>query len=324
MCGVDPTHLPDLIAALNAERHKATRSPFGPDDEIGMLNLMTPESRRAITAEADFGAPFDLSVDFFPGMPSWTAAGDPAFQIWMSHTPEGTVADDPMGHGRAINELVGYSGDCVMFYTHTGTHIDTLNHYAYHGEMWNGFRASEHLGSRHWNVAGADKVPPVVARGVLLDVAAAQGVAVLPSGFGIGERELREALRRQGTELRTGDVVIVRTGRMSLWPDPELFMPDEPGLNREGAEFLARSGAMIVGADNLALEQMPTPDPDNWVPVHTYLLVEAGVPILELVDVEALAAERLYEFAFVGSCMPIRGATAAPMRPIALPLGRGR
>lgn len=320
MCGIDPDKMQELIAALGAERHKASRSPFGPDDEIGMLNLMSDASRRAVMTEADFGSPFDLSVEFFPGMPSWTKAGDPSFQIWMSHTPGGTVIDDPMGLGTEINERVGYSGDCVMFYTHTGTHIDTLNHYAYHGEMWNGFKVDEHLGSRHWSVGGAEKFPPIVSRGILIDVAAAQGVEVLPNAFGIGEAELKEALARQGTEIRPGDVVLVRTGRMTVWPDPDAFMTDEPGLNREGAEFLAKSGAMVVGADNLALEQMPSADPENWVPVHTYLLVEAGVPIIELVELEALAAEALYEFAFIGNCMRFRGATAAPLRPIALPL----
>ena len=320
MCGIDSEKLGQLIAARGAERHKATRSPFGPDDEIGMLNLMSDATRRAVMSEADFGSPFDLSVEFFPGMPSWTKAGDPSFQIWMSHTPDGTVVDDPMGLGTEVNERIGYSGDCVMFYTHTGTHIDTLNHYAYHGEMWNGFKVDEHLGSRHWAVAGADKFPPIVSRGIMIDVAAAQGVEILPNAFGIGEAELKAALERQGTEVRPGDVVLVRTGRMTVWPEPDAFMTDEPGLNRDGAEFLAKAGAIVIGADNLALEQMPSADPESWVPVHTYLLIEAGVPIIELAHLEDLAAESLYEFAFIGSCERFRGATAAPMRPMALPL----
>ena len=78
----------------------------------------------------------------------------------------------------------------------------------------------------------------------------------------------------------------------------------------------------MIGADNVALEQTPSPDTDNHHPVHTYLLAEAGVPIMENVDLEELSAEQVYEFAFVGAAMPIRGATAAPMRPLALPLRR--
>jgi len=308
------------IAANQAAYRKVTRSPFGPEDEIGMINLMTGATRSRIFEEADATKLFDLAVDYFIGMPSWVHAGDPAFQIWMSHTPKGTVVDDPMAVGDEENRLVGYSGDCITMYTHCGTHIDTLNHFGYCGEIWNGFNEREHLGSRHWAVCGAEKIPPIIARGVLVDVVGAHGLDILPDSYGVGEDDLRMALERQRTQVRLGDVVLIRTGRMSLWPDPEKYVLDEPGLNREGAEFLAKAGAMIIGADNVALEQAPAADPENWQVVHTYLFAEAGVPIMEVVNLEELAAEKVYEFAFIAAGMPIRGATGAPMRPIALPL----
>jgi kynurenine formamidase len=309
----------ERIAVYGAAYRQVTTSPFGDDDEIGMLNIMTPASMRDVMRDADSGKVFDLGVDYFLGMPSWTAAGDPPYQIWMSHTPQGTVADDPLGLGREHNDLVSYSGDCVQMYTHCGTHFDTLNHFGYHGKIWNNFTADEHLGSRHWMVAGADKQPPVVARGVLFDVAALHGVDVLPDSYGIGEKDLRDALRRQQVELRAGDVALIRTGRMSVWPDPARYLPNEPGLNREGAEFLARAGAIVIGGDNLALEQLPTAEKDNWQVVHTFLLAEAGIPVMEVVDLEALAGEGVSEFAFIGACLRLRGATAAPMRPLAMP-----
>ena len=143
---------------------------------------------------------------------------------------------------------------------------------------------------------------------------------MLPDSYGMGERDLREALARQRLDVRPGDVVLIRTGRMTVWPDRERYLTNEPGLNREGAEFLAKAGAIVIGGDNVALEQHPGADPENRSVVHTYLLAECGVPILEVVNLEELAAERLYEFAFVGACMRIRGATGAPMRPIAFPL----
>lgn len=310
----------ERIAAYSAAYRQVSESPFGPDDEIGMLNLISPESMRDVMRQADGYRVFDMGVDYFLGMPSWTAAGDPPYQIWMSHTPDGTVADDPLGLGKSQNKLVSYSGDCVQMYTHCGTHFDTLNHFGYHGKIWNGFTADEHLGSRHWMVAGAEKQPPIVARGVLFDIAALHGVDVLPDSYGIGAKDLEDAMRHQGVELRPGDVAMIRTGRMSVWPDSERYMLNEPGLNREGAEFLARAGAIVIGGDNLALEQLPTEEPDNWQVVHTYLLAEAGIPIMEVVDLEALSGERIYEFAFIGACLRLRGATAAPMRPLAMPL----
>ena len=253
-------------------------------------------------------------------MPSWIAAGDPPFQIWMTHTPTGTIRDDPMGVGGEQNELVGYSGDVILMYTHCGTHIDALNHFGYRGEIWNGFNEREHLSARRWRAAGADRQPPVIARGVLIDVAALHGVACLPDSYGIGTKDLTDALARQKTELRPGDVAIVRTGRMRAWPDFEAFVLNEPGLNREGAEFLCKAGAIMVGADNIGVEQGPSADPENWQVVHTYLLAEAGVSMLEVANMEELSAEGLYEFAFVGACLRIRGATGSPMRPLAIPL----
>lgn len=75
------------------------KSPWGPEDEIGRLNLMTTESQSAILSRVSGGAVYDLSVEYFIGMPSWQAAGDPHYQIWMTHTPHGTVTDDPLSVG---------------------------------------------------------------------------------------------------------------------------------------------------------------------------------------------------------------------------------
>ena len=119
------------IAAYAAAFRKATQSPFGSDDEIGMLNLVDGESRRTIMDRADPSRVYDLSVDNFVGMPGWFGAEDQPYQIWMTHTPRGEEADDVVRVGKAANELVSYSGDSISMYTHTGTHIDALNHFGY-------------------------------------------------------------------------------------------------------------------------------------------------------------------------------------------------
>ena len=317
-CYVDAA-MKDKVVAYNAEFHKASKSPFGRDDEIGMLNLIDAESRSAIMSRADPSHVFDLSVDHFVGMPGWFGAGDPNYQIWMTHTPGGEIAGNSMGVSLQANQLVSYSGDGVSMYTHCGTHIDTFNHFGYSGEIFNGFTAAEHLGSRAWTKCGAEKHPPIFARGVLLDIAALHGVAVLPPSHPIGEADLKDCLKHQNVVLQAGDVVLIRTGQMTLWPDIA-FVRDTPGLNREGAEYLAKHGAIMVGADNLTLEQTPSAHELNFLPVHTYLLAEAGVPILEMAYLEDLAAARVYEFAFFGACIKLRGATGAPMRPVAMKL----
>jgi kynurenine formamidase len=309
-----------VIAALQATPGQATASPWGPDDQIGMLNLVTPESISRILTEVDAHKLFDLSVDYFQGMPGWTGWGDPPFTMWMTATPAGGVVDDVAGVGPDTMRRVSRASDAISMFTHTGTHVDALNHFGYAGVVWNCFDMREHLGSQRWHVAGAEHHPPVISRGVLIDVAGAHGVDVLPDHYAITADELESVLRSQQTEVRAGDVVLINTGRMSVWPDPDRFVPAEPGPDLDAARFLARAGAIMIGADNVGLEAIPASPGESFQAVHTYLLAEAGVPILEVVRRDELAADGLYEFAFVGACMRIRGATGAPMRPIALPL----
>lgn len=320
---MEKAHAPDLIAARTVTPGRVSASPFGPADEIGMLNLMTDESRAAAWAAADPTTIYDLSVDYHVGMPSWAGLGDPTYQIWMSHTPAGSVNENVLGVGEEQNQLVTYSGDCIAMYTHTGTHLDALNHFGLGGAVWNNARADRDLGSRHWLKNGADQHPPVIARGILLDVAAAAGVDHLPDSHRITADELRAVMDRQGSQVRVGDVVLIRTGRMRLWHDGSRYLHNEPGLDRAAAELLAEAGAMIIGADNVALEVMPSTDPTNWHPVHTYLLGECGIPIMENAYLEDLAAARLHEFVLVGAGLRLRGATASPMRPLAFPLRAG-
>jgi kynurenine formamidase len=301
------------------------RSPWGARDEIGTLNMMTDSSRAAVLGRVRGGRVYDLAVEYFNGMPSWYLAGDPLYQLWMTHSPRGHAIDDPLGVGAEQNAKVAYTGDAVSMYTHTGTHIDALNHFGLHGEIFNGFAADEHLGDRGWTKVGVEKFPPIIARGVLVDVAAYKGVTMLPDSYSITPEDLKGALARQGTQLRRGDVVLIRGGRMTAWPDVQKYVLNQPGLGLPGAKWLAEEvGVMAIGGDNLSLEHFPVHGKDNWIPVHSYLLAQRGIPIIEVVWLEDLARERVYEFAFVAGPLKLRGASAAPFRPVALPLGPGR
>jgi kynurenine formamidase len=297
------------------------RSPWGPNDEIGRLNLMTDASRAAILARIAGGEAYDLSVEYFIGMPSWQAAGDPHYQIWMTHTPHGTVIDDPLGLGDHMNEHVSYTGAAISMYTHMGTHIDALSHFGLDGKIWNGFDATEHLGDRGWQRAGAEKLPPIIARGVLIDVAAAKGVDMLPDNYRITQDDIERTLAKQRIQLELGDVALIRTGRMRVYEDAATYMANPPGLEMSAARYLVETrGAMAVGADNLSFEAFPSEVEGNYVPLHTYLLAQQGAPILELVYLESLARDAIYQFAFIAGSLKLRGADAAPLRPIAFPI----
>ncbi|CAN7631399.1 MULTISPECIES: cyclase family protein [unclassified Ensifer] len=313
-----------LIAGLvgnAALAQEVGKSPWGPKDEIGRLNLITPESRAAILSRIDGGRSYDLAVEYFIGMPSWEAAGDPPYQMWMTHTPHGTAVSDPMKVGKEMNEHVSYTGSAVSMYAHMGTHIDALNHFGLNGKIWNGYAATEYLGDQGWTVTGAEKLPPIIARGVMVDVAAAKGMQMLPDNYRVTRKDLQQTLDRQGVKLKQGDVVLIRTGRMQHYENASAYMNNPPGLSIDAAKFLVEDGgAIVVGADNLSFEAFPAETENNYVPVHTYLLAQQGAPIIELVNLEGLSRDRIYEFAFVGASLKFRGADAAPIRPVALPL----
>ncbi len=302
-------------AVADIAKNEAAKSPWGPADEIGALNMMSDASRFDVLKQIAGGKIYDLGVELFVGMPvCCTPFGDPNFQIFMTHTP----AED------SSKELLSYSGDGMSMYTHTGTHLDTLNHFGLHGKIWNQVSADDALGVRGWTKSGADKYPPIVARGVLIDVAKSKNMSHLPTSYAITVADLQEALRKQGTTLRPGDVVLTRTGVMTLWPDQTKYrLADQPGLSLEAAQWLAEGQkAMLVGADNFGIESFPSKDPENFVPVHSYLLAERGVSLLEAMWLEDLSRDRVYEFLFIASPLKLRGATGTPVRPLAIPIRR--
>lgn len=304
-------------ASVHAQiaKNVAQKSPWGPADEIGTLNMMTDASRFDVLKQVAGGKVYDLSVEMFVGMPTCCVPfGDPNFQIFMTHTPAQDTA----------KELLSYSGDGVSMYTHTGTHIDTLNHFGLHGKIWNQVSSQDALGVRGWTKSGADKYPPIIARGVLIDVAKSKNVAYLPTSYAITVADLQEALKKQGTTLKSGDVVLTRTGAMTLWPDPAKYrLADQAGLSLEAAQWLVEGQkAMLLGADNFGIESFPSKDPENFVPVHTYLLAERGVSLVEALWLEDLAKDQVYEFLFIASALKMRGATASPIRPLAISIQR--
>lgn len=295
-------------------------SPWGPDDQLGALNHLTPERSAQILARVDGSRSYDLSIDYFVGMPSFQAAGDPSYQLFMSHTPDGTVVDNLNGAGEAGNRHVCYSGDVVFMYTHTGTHIDSLSHFGIDGRIYNGFTAEEHLGSRGWTKGGAEVIPPIITRGVLLDVAKSHGVACLPDSYAITVEDCQKVLADTGLSLEPGDVAMVRTGRMGFWPDGSKVLGNPPGLSLEAAKWLTSQGIAAIAADQECVEVGPSQHEDNWLPGHCHFLAEAGVPMIELANLEDLSSDNVNEFCLIAAPIRLRGASGAPLRPIAMPL----
>jgi kynurenine formamidase len=202
---------------------------------------------------------------------------------------------------------------------HSGTHLDALCHQACGFEMFGGVPVDGAETPAGFTRLGVETVPPLLARGVLLDVAGWKGTSPLPRGYGITADDLQGCADAQGVEVRAGDVLLVRTGYGALWDDEETYLR-AAGVAKSGTLWAAERGVAAVGADNMAWDVPGERDPDTGATLfaHSYLLPRKGVYIIENVYLEALAADRAFAFAFVGVPLKLRGATGSPLRPLAL------
>jgi kynurenine formamidase len=248
---------------------------------------------------------YDLEQPRHPGAP-----------VFPAHEP-GLLVHLHRRHEPDAAEARTSASALLVMTEHSGTHIDALCHQAYEGRLHGGVPVSARVQtSAGFTALGIDTVAPLVARGVLLDVAGALGVARLPAGHAVSVRELE--LAADGLGLRPGDVVLVRLGSGALWADRAAYEA-AGGVSAEGSRWLAARRPLAVGADNLAWDVVGEPDPDlGSLPGHTILIVQEGIHIIESLFLEELAADGVREFGFVCLPLKVRGGTASPVRPVAL------
>lgn len=210
-----------------------------------------------------------------------------------------------------------FSSELVIGTPHVSTHIDALCHYAFDGRIFGGASVADVHTDFGFSEHGMETVPPIIGRGVLLDVPALLGVAMLADGLEITADHLADTAERQGTDLRHGDVVLVRTGKLpQFFDDQDAFMGAQPGVGPKGAIWLYEGGMAVLGTDTPATEPAPHPDPRNTT--HVAMLVERGVHLIENLALDELARDHTYEFAFL--CLPLRmtGSTGSWVRPVAI------
>ncbi|WP_106402610.1 cyclase family protein [Actinocorallia populi] len=250
----------------------------------------------------------ELGHPFFTGMPC--SPNHPGFRMTLIRR-HGDM-ERPDG-GSAANEIIVTGG-------HVGTHIDALSHVSHCGRLHGDVDAAEAQRGGVFSEHGAEKLPGMLRRGVLLDVAAVHGVPTLPPGYGVTAADLAAAAERAGTEPGEGDVALVRTGWARNFGDAEAYMSKAagvPGATVEAAEWLAARGVFATGADTTAYEQIPAGAGHAVLPVHRVLLVENGIYIMEHLHLEDIAEAGVHEFVFVLAPLRIKGGTGSPVRPLA-------
>jgi len=248
---------------------------------------------------------YDLGQPYYIGMPHYPTHPPFLFSLSKQHGDY----TGPAGNSSAA--------DGIALGTHVGTHIDALCHFSCGGKLFGGDEVAA-LQSYGEGVGkhSIDTVPPIIRRGVLLDIARHAGQDALADDFEVTPDHLEAALGRAGVEIHAGDVVLLRTGWGGFWGDAARFISEirGPGPGRAGAEWLSGHGIFAAGSGTVAFEKSPDPA----MPVHVHLLVEKGIHIIECLNLEALSAAGVTEFLFVALPLKLRGATASPIRPVAL------
>ncbi len=251
------------------------------------------------------GRVYDLGMEYYVGMPHHP--NHPPFAFSLTKL-----------HGEVVYEG-GVSACNCLFTTggHTGTHMDALGHISHKGHVHGVGDIDPWQEYQGLKKGGIHEVAPVVTRGVLLDIAGLEGTPCLDSGYKVGKKALQEAMKRQDSPIEKGDAVLVRTGWIKYFTEPAKYTSHHegcPGLIEEGAEWLVSQGVKYVGADTVAFEKTPTPN----LPVHVTLLVNNGIHIIEAMNLDQIAEEKIYEFLFFASPLKIRGGSASPVRPVAV------
>lgn len=252
---------------------------------------------------------YDLSHPLVPGMPH--SPNHVPFTMALTRR-----------HGDHVRED-GSSGssELIMMSGHSGTHIDGLAHISHAGKLYGEIDATEATREGRFDALGMETVAPIIARAILLDVAAARGEDCLPPSDAVTGDELEQAANLAGVTIGEGDALLIHTGwGRTHWDDAVSFVGFEsgvPGVNVSGAEWLIAHRPLLAGSDTMAFEWLAPRAGHSRLPVHRMLIPEQGIHIMEMLNLAELADDKVYESTLVVAPLPLVGATGSPVRPLA-------
>ncbi|RAI59876.1 cyclase family protein [Roseicella frigidaeris] len=285
-------------------------SKYGANDQIGAMNLLTPQKVLEAAKLVTRGQVYALGVPVGRDTPAFP----PRFATVTVMMP-----DQFAGSLVPSENKMSYADDMFTGWLGVGSQIDSFAHLGIDNTFYNGNKAADFMHTTGVTKLGVEGIPPMVSRGVLVNMAQARNKPMLEEGEIITADDLRAAMRDQGVEVRQGDVFLIHTGWVEMLDrDAPRFGKGEPGIDVGAAEFLAGLGVVAVGADTWGVEAVPFKNPNRVWEGHQVLLAKNGVHILEVMDTRGLARDQVKEFLFVLGQPRLKGAVQAIINPIAI------
>jgi kynurenine formamidase len=290
-----------------------TKSKWGPDDEIGAANLITPASVLAASKLITTGKTYNLGIVVDSDTPAFAPRS-----LSVSILQPNQIETEGLGHNHMT-----YNDDIFMGWLGIGPQIDGLGHIGIDHTYYNGLKDTDFAKADGLTKLGIEKLPPMVTRGVLLDMAKYYGQDIVKEGTPYTKDDIMAAAEQQGVEIRTGDTVLFHSGWLNLLdgpnPDSKRYVSVEPGLGISGAEYLSEIGVVAVGADTWGVEAVPFEEGDNGVfKVHQILIPQNGIFILENMETRELVEDGVNEFMFVLGAARLKGAVQMIINPTAI------
>lgn len=300
-----------IVASSAVSADECVPSPWGADDQIGAANRVTPERTAAAAKLVKKGISHPLGIVIEPGMPAYP----PRYtQLQVVQPNQQFNADLGVGWEASSND------DVLQMWLGTGPQLDGLGHMGEAGEFYNcnqGKDFSIITGLTKLDISG---IPPMVGRGVMIDIAKQMGVDSLQAGQPITSDDIKAAMKSQGVTVGEGDVVLLHTGYTdaTLKQNPSLWAGSIPGITNEASVFLAGLKPMAVGADTWGLGAVPPRAGDKIFYDHVVLLKQHGIYILETMNTGRLADDGVHEFMFVLGQARLKGAVQMIINPVAM------
>ncbi|WP_420847956.1 cyclase family protein [Nitratireductor luteus] len=285
------------------------KSKWGPEDQIGAANLLSPQLALAAAKLVTEGKTYSLGVEVNKNTPAF---GPRSWALVINQPGQtGGVGLGPTN--------TNYNDDIYMGYVGTGSQIDGIGHIGINNVYYNCHKNSVFVQADGLKQLGIEKVPNIVTRGVLLDMTDHFGVEMLEEGTAFNRAEIEAQAEKQGVEIREGDVVLFYTGWLSLvGQDDKRYISAEPGLGLDGARYLAEKNVIAVGADTWGVEVIPFEEGTGVFEVHQELIPKSGIYILENMNTAEMVRDKVWEFMFVLGHSKITGGVQAIINPTAI------